>query len=77
MSFLISNKENNNKEQYTRKVTVEIMKGKTAIYGFNDKEHSIECVIEDIKFKGTDILLVAKCEGGTITAPAEMFQILD
>lgn len=53
------------------------MKGKKVLYGFNDKENAIECIIKDIQFKGTDILVVAQCDGGTITAPMEMFQIIN
>lgn len=53
------------------------MKGKKAVYGFRDKVNSIECVIEDIRFRGTNIILVARCDGGRIAAPMEMFKILD
>ena len=50
-------------------------KGKKLIYGANDKAHSIECVYtgEYRITKDGNIVISATCEGGTITAPIEMF----
>lgn len=53
------------------------MKGTKVIYGFNDLDHAILCIVKDIIFKGMDTLLVAECEGGIITAPIEMFKWLE
>ena len=41
-------------------------KGQKLIYGNNDKAHSIKCTY-------TGEYISATCEGGTITAPIEMF----
>ena len=50
-------------------------KGQKLIYGTNDKSHSIECVytVEYRIIKDGNIVISATCEGGTITAPIEMF----
>lgn len=53
------------------------MKGTKAIYGFNDLDHAIICMVKDVIFRGMDILIVAECAGGTITAPIEMFRWLE
>lgn len=53
------------------------MKGKKAIYGFADPDHAIPCTIESITFKGTEIIITASCDSGTITAPIEMFKMLE
>lgn len=41
------------------------MSGTRAIYGYNDLDHAILCMVKDVIFKGMDILIVAECEGGT------------
>ena len=50
--------------------------GQKLVYGFNDKEHAIECVYtgESKITKDGDILISAKCKGGIIIAPMEMFK---
>lgn len=50
-------------------------KGQKLIYGNNDKAHLIECVYtgEYRITKDGNIIISATCEGGTITAPIEMF----
>lgn len=50
-------------------------KGDILIYGAGDPENAIECVFEsyEITEKG-DVIISAKCDGGTITAPWEMFK---
>jgi hypothetical protein len=53
------------------------MKGTKVIYGYKDLDHAIMCTVKDLIFKGMDILIVAECEGGTITAPIEMFQWME
>lgn len=53
------------------------MKGIKVIYGYKDLDHAIMCTVKDLIFSGLDILLVAECEGGTITAPVEMFQWME
>lgn len=53
------------------------MKGTKVIYGYKDLDHAIMCTVKDLIFKGMDILIVAECEGGTITAPVEMFQWME
>lgn len=53
------------------------MKGTKVIYGYKDPDHAIMCTVKDLIFKGMDILIVAECEGGTITAPVEMFQWME
>lgn len=50
------------------------MKGTKVIYGYKDFNHAIMCTVKDLIFRDMDILIVAECEGGTITAPVEMFQ---
>lgn len=53
------------------------MRGTKAIYGFNDLDHAIICMVKDVIFKGMDILIVAECVDGIITAPIEMFRWLE
>ncbi|MCD7996406.1 MAG: hypothetical protein LUH21_04145 [Clostridiales bacterium] len=53
------------------------MRGTKVIYGFNDLDRAILCVVKDIIFKGMDILLVAECEHGAISAPIEMFKVME
>lgn len=53
------------------------MIGAIVIYGFKDPVHSIICTVKDIILRGMDILIVADCGEGTITAPIEMFEQLD
>lgn len=50
-------------------------KGQKLIYGNNDKAHIIECVYtgEYRITKDGNIVISATCNGGTITAPIEMF----
>lgn len=50
-------------------------KGQKLIYGANDKANSIECVYtgEYRITKDGNVVISAICEGGTITAPIEMF----
>ena len=50
-------------------------KGDILIYGAGDTENAIKCVFEsyEITEKG-DIIIFAKCDGGTIIAPWEMFK---
>lgn len=50
-------------------------KGDILIYGAGDPENAIECVFDsyEITEKG-DIIISAKCSGGTIIAPWEMFK---
>lgn len=48
---------------------------KNLIYGFNDPEHAIKCVYEEYEItKSGDVLITARCDGGWIIAPWEMFQ---
>ena len=54
-----------------------VMSGTKAIYGYNDLDHATMCMVKDVNFKGMDILIVAECKGGTITAPIEMFQWME
>lgn len=54
-----------------------IMSGTKVIYGYKDLDHAIMCTVKDLIFRGMDILIVADCEGGTITAPVEMFQWME
>lgn len=52
-----------------------MIKGQKLIYGANDKAHSIECTYTG-EYRITsdgNIVISATCEGGTITAPIEMF----
>ena len=53
-----------------------MLKGQKLIYGNNDKTHSIECTYtgEYRITKDGEIVISATCEGGTITAPIEMFK---
>lgn len=60
-----------------KKRRTKTMSGTRAIYGYNDLNHAILCMVKDVIFKGMDILIVAECEGGTITAPIEMFQWME
>lgn len=53
------------------------MSGTKVIYGYKDLDHAIMCTVKDLIFRGMDILIVADCEGGTITAPVEMFQWME
>ena len=53
------------------------MNGTISIYGYKDLDHAIMCMVKDVNFKGMDILIVAECKGGTITAPIEMFQWME
>lgn len=53
------------------------MIGTKVIYGFKDPVHSIICTVKDIILRGMDILIVADCDEGTITAPIEMFEWLE
>lgn len=50
-------------------------KGDILIYGAGDQENAIECVFEsyEITEKG-DIIISAKCSGGTIIAHWKMFK---
>lgn len=50
-------------------------KDQKLIYGNNDKSHAIECTYtgEYRITKDGNIVISATCEGGTITAPIEMF----
>lgn len=50
-------------------------KGDILIYGAGDPENAIECVFEsyEITEKG-DVIISAKCNGGMIIAPWEMFK---
>lgn len=51
---------------------------KNLIYGFNDPENAIFCVYEGYRIAsdGT-IIIFARCDGGVIQAPIEMFKKLD
>ena len=53
------------------------MNGTKVIYGYKDLDHAIMCTVKDLIFKGMDILIVAECAGGTMTAPVEMFQWME
>jgi hypothetical protein len=44
------------------------------IYGFSDKENAIPCMLIETKYIENTLCYVAKCEGGIITAPSEMFK---
>ena len=50
-------------------------KGDILIYGAGDTENAIKCVFEsyEITEKG-DVIISAKCNGGMIIAPWEMFK---
>lgn len=50
-------------------------KGQKLVYGNKDREHAIECTYtgECKVTSDGEIVISATCEGGTITAPIEMF----
>lgn len=47
--------------------------GDVITYGYNDPKNSIECVFYDTFIKNGELIILAKCAGGEIQAPADMF----
>lgn len=49
--------------------------GDKIIYGFNDRENSVECIFKKYEItKNGEVIIYADCKGGTIIAPWEMFK---
>ena len=62
-------------EQITQRIKKECDPGDPIIYGPGDPENAVACEFYMAFKKGGECLIYAKCAGGSILAPADMFKI--
>lgn len=61
-------------EQIAQRIKKECDPGDPIIYGPDDPENAVTCEFYMSFKKGGECLIYAKCAGGSILAPADMFK---